>query len=110
MTSMHITAPPLSEQSMADLLCTVMVLCQAKDTRGNPFWAYMCIKPSMAKAFKDARDSGNIDLQQYGTIIEWGQGDTVPDDTRERMERDFGVNHDYERDLVMAIDAFKDRL
>lgn len=109
MTSVNYTPPPLSQQSMADLLCTVMVLCHAKDEKGEPFWSYMCIKPSMAKAFKEARDSGVMELEELGTIIEWGKGATVPADVKARMERDFGVNHNYERDLIDAIEIMSNK-
>ncbi len=95
---------------MADLLSTVMVFCQASDDRGDPFWAYLCIKPSMAEAFKRARDAGKLDLQEYGTIIEWGRGKEAPDEIRTQMERDFGVNHDYEADLIKAIEANRNSL
>jgi hypothetical protein len=107
MSMVHITPPPLSSQSMADLLCTIMLLCHAKHHDGRPFWAYMCIKPSMAKAFKDARDKGRFNLEDYGTIIEWGEGSDVPPTTRQRMEREYGVCHDYEKQLLKAIDTLK---
>ena len=92
---------------MADLLCTIMVLCRAKRPNGQPFWAYMCVKPSMAKAFKEARDKGNFDLENHGTIIEWGDGTEVPADIKARMERDYGVNHNYEAELIKAIEVIK---
>lgn len=107
MSTLHIPPPPLSTQSLGDLLCTIMVLCQAKHPNGKPFWAYMCIKPSMAKAFKEARDSGAMDLEEFGTIIEWGDGASVPPDIKARMERDYGVNHNYEHDLIRAIEIMK---
>ena len=109
-TSIHITPPPLSEQSMDDLLSTIMVFCEANDERGEPFWSYLCLKPSMAEAFKAARETGKMDLQEYGTIIEWGRGNEVPGDVRTRMERDFGVNHGYEQDLIKAIEANRSAL
>lgn len=87
---------------MADLLCTVMVLCKGM-SNGKPFWAYVCIKPSMAKAFKEARERGSFNLEEYGTIIENGEGDKVPQDVERRMERDYGVKHDYEAQLLRAI-------
>lgn len=103
MNRVNITPPPLSAQAMADLLCTVMLLCRGKQPNGKPYWAYMCIKPSMAKAFKEARDSGKINLEDYGTIIEWGEDEHVPDETQKRMEREFGANHNYEQQLLDAI-------
>jgi hypothetical protein len=108
-TSVHITPPPLSPQSIADLLCTIVLLCRGENTHGNAFWAYMCIKPSMAEAFKIARDKGSFNLEEYGTIIEAGTGSDVPADVAKRMEEDFGVKHDYEDQLLKTIDTLKRR-
>ena len=106
-TTVHLTPPPLSSQSMADLLCTIVLLCQGKDKYNRDFWAYMCIKPSMAESFKVARDSGDMVLGEYGTIIEAGEGIEVPADIQARMQRDYGVKHDYEEQLLNAIEATK---
>ncbi|MDX1974253.1 MAG: hypothetical protein SFT92_01110 [Rickettsiales bacterium] len=105
MKEVHITEPPLSSQSMADLLCTIVVLCQGKRPFGGDFWAYLSIKPSMAKMFKEARERGDaIHLEDYGTIIEWGEGDAVPAHIRGLMEKTYGVNHHYEDDLRHAVE------
>ncbi len=94
---------------MADMLCTVMVLCKGKQDDGKPFWAYVCVKPSMAKSFKEARDKGAFNLEEFGTIIEHGNGSDVPADIRKRMERDYGVKHDYESQLLKAIATIEKR-
>lgn len=96
----HITPPPLSSQSMADLLCTMVLLCRGRDTFERPFWAYICIKPSMAEAFAKARQAGNFVLGDYGTIIEAGEGHDVPPDVELRMTRDYGVKPGYEEELL----------
>lgn len=98
----EITPPPLSPQSMADLLCTIMVLCRGVDDEGQDFWAYMCIKPSMAKPFREAMDGGDVHLEEYGTIIETGPGRDVPVEVMQRMERDYGMNHHCEDDILAA--------
>lgn len=103
----HITPPPLSSQSMADLLCTIVLLCHGKDMYNRTFWAYMCIKPSMAEAFKKARDAGGFNLGEYGTIIEAGEGTEVPLDVKDRMARDYGVQDDYEDQLLRTIDVMR---
>lgn len=90
---------------MADLLCTIILLCRGTGTDGKPFWAYMCIKPSMAQAFKDARDMGTFRLEDYGTILELGEGEEVPAGIKQRMEREYGVNHGYEEELLKSIEA-----
>jgi hypothetical protein len=107
MATVQITPPPISQNAMADLLCTIMILCRGGDENGNPCWAYMCIKPSMAKSFKAARDSGIFNIEDYGTIIECGNGVQPPDAVKRRMEREFGMNHHYEDDLLRAVENIK---
>lgn len=105
MATVEITPPPLSAQSMADLLCTIMILIQGMQPNGKPFWAYMRVKPSMAKPFREAREKGNFNLEDFGTIIEWGEQETVPADIRDRMAREYSANHDYEAQLLEALKA-----
>lgn len=94
---------------MADLLCTLVLLCRGTDMYGRRFWAYMCIKPSMAEAFKKARDSGSLNFGDYGTIIEAGEGNDVPLDVRARMSRDYGVRDDYENELLRTVEKLRKR-
>lgn len=94
---------PISPNAMIDLLCTIMILCRGVDENDNPCWAYMCIKPSMAKPFKEARDKGLFDIEDYGAIIESGEGVEPPDEVKQRMEREYGMNHHYEDDLLKTI-------
>ncbi|MDE3060614.1 MAG: hypothetical protein KGJ06_06345 [Pseudomonadota bacterium] len=104
---MRISPPPISPQALADLLCTIIVLCRGADADKKPFWAYLCIKPSMAQAFREARDSGSFDLEDYGSILESGNGHEVPPDVMLRMETQYGVNHHYEEELLKAAAAMK---
>ena len=108
-TTVHITPPPISSQAMADLLCTIVVLCRGKDRYQRNFWAYLCIKPSMAESFKKARDSGSMNLVDYGTILEAGEGTEVPEEVRLMMEKNFGVRHDYEERLLKVIEEMRRR-
>ena len=82
---------------------TLMILCRGKRADYSGFWAYMCIKPSNAKAFTEARAGGMVSLEDYGTVLEWGEGNEPPDDVKLRMERDFGMNHNFEAELLRAI-------
>lgn len=95
----------LSPQSMADLLCSLIILCRGRDGLNNPIWAYLCIKPSMAAIFKEARERGGIELADYGTILESGEGEDPPSNIMRRMERDYAVNHQFEQDLLDAVAA-----
>lgn len=91
---------------MADLLCTFMVLCKGISD-GRPHWAYMAIKPSMARAFREASQAGNLDLDDFGTVLESGEGEAPPSEVKERMYERFGMRDDYEDTLIAAIEAQK---
>ncbi len=89
-----------------DQVCSIMLLTHGLQMNGQPFWAYMCIKSNMAKAFLDAQKRGDFQLEDYGTILEWGEGQNPPKDIAVRMERDFGMRHDYEKMLTKAVELF----
>ena len=109
MATVQVTPPPISQAAMADLLCTIMILCRGNGENGKPCWAYMCIKPSMAKSFKEAREKGAFDIEDYGTIIEYGEGISPSDDVKRRMEREYGMNHNYEDDLLRAVEQIQQK-
>lgn len=108
MPIVEITPAPLSTQSMADLLCTLIVLCRGKNSQGKDFWAYMCIKPSMAKSFREACQ-GSFNLEDFGTIIEYGEGENVPEQVRERIELYYGANHHYETMLAASVEKLQNQ-
>jgi len=101
--------PTLSHNSLADLLCTLILLCRGTDAENKPIWAYLCIKPSMASAFKYARERGNFDIGDYGTVLESGDGDEPPARIKARMERDYGVNHVFEEQLLEKVAASSEK-
>ena len=63
----------------------------------------------MAEAFKRAQDSGSFSLEDFGTILESGEGSDVPSDVQKRMERDYGAKHNYEDLLLAVIEDLKRR-
>lgn len=83
-----------------------MVLAKGRQHSGKPFWAYMCVKSNMAKAFREAQQRGELQMEDYGTVLEWGEGDTPPSDVQDRMRRDFGMRADYEDMLIKASKLF----
>ena len=107
MSGLTMTPPPLSAQAMADLLCTLLVCCRGKRANGRPYCAYLCIKPSMAASFKEAREKGSFSLEDYGTILEWGEGEDVPADVQARMAQEYGATEDQERQIARAIHEYR---
>jgi hypothetical protein len=88
----------------------MVLLCRGTDAYQRRFWAYICIKPSMAEAFTKARESGDFVLSDYGTIIEAGEGEEVPADVQLRMVRDYGVKANYEEELLRTAFSLRRRL
>lgn len=89
---------------MADLICTIMVLIKGRLDDVQPFWAYMCIKPSDAHRFHEARSRGALNLEEYGTVVEWGHGDHPPQDVIAQMQRQYGMREDFEQKLLDAME------
>ena len=96
----HVSTSAPNKNSMADMLYTIMLLCKGFNAANRPIWAYICVKPSMAKSFKEARDRGNIDISDYGTVIDSGLGVEPPAEVQQRMVRDYGVNHEQAEELL----------
>lgn len=76
-----------------------VILCQGALASGEPYWAYLNVPAIKVKAFKKAQGSGAFNLEDYGTIMAWGQGAAVPGEVKARMEHYHGVNHGFEDEL-----------
>lgn len=95
--------PPPDQQSI------ITVLCQGARAGGEPFWAYVEMKPTRVKAFLDAQQNGqSFDLEDFGTIVKWGIGADVPDDIKEHMEREHGVNHNFQEDMLRKLKEIRE--
>ncbi|GEM_PF-3276482 len=82
----------------------LVVLCQGQRGDGSPYWAYVQLAPTKAKAFKAAQAAGEaFDLEDFGEILAWGTDADVPADVQQRMEREHRVSHDFEQDLRNAV-------
>lgn len=81
----------------------IVVLCQGKRADGDDYWAYLQLSPDRVKSFKAAQAAGSFQLEEYGQILKWGIGATVPQDVLLEMESEHGVNHAYERELKAAL-------
>lgn len=93
----------MSDKPTASQSAYFVVLCQGKRAEGDDYWAYLQIAPDKAKAFKQAQASGDLVLEEYGEIIEWGLAAQVPDEVKAHMEKEHGVNHGFEDALRQKI-------
>lgn len=102
-------SPSTSQDSFADLLSTIIVFVNGELAEGGRYWAYLAMKPTMAKPFMDARDGRRCELEDFGTIIEWGKGDKPPAEVIERMQREYAADPDYEQKLLKKLSEISTR-
>lgn len=70
----------------------------------TPFWAYMAMKPSRYKEYYQAVLEGrNLNLKDYGDVLESGWGDDPPAETHARMVEDYGFDDEMETRLQAMI-------
>jgi hypothetical protein len=74
----------------------VVELARCKTSYGKPFYAYVRIKPSEYMDYKTKLNKGlPVDPNDY-EILEYGWGDAPPQHVQEMMEREHGVDHQFE--------------
>ena len=71
-----------------------MVLVQGNSLSGVPIWAYVAVRLIDLEKFIEAQQSGNFDPEEFGVIVEAGEGDSPPSEVVERMEKEYGFNHE----------------
>jgi len=80
-----------SEKILAEKTVCIL-LVRGEDPEGGGIYAYVAVRADKLEEFMQAQQSGEFYPEDYGVIIESGSGE--PDDeTRGRMERDYGFNH-----------------
>ena len=84
---------------------SILVLCRGTSERGVQQWVYICMLPTQAEMFYTDRAKGRMNLEDYGTILEYGDGAEPDAETRKRMRELYGFRDDYEDSLRKMVDA-----
>jgi hypothetical protein len=71
-------------------VCILLVRGESPD--GEGIYAYVAVRADKLEAFMEAQKSGMFYPEDYGVIVESGVGEPT-DEIREKMERDYGFNH-----------------
>jgi hypothetical protein len=83
--------PSLNEENIADKTVCIL-LVRGESGAGTPIYAYVAVRADRLPAFMEAQQSGTFFPEDFGVIIESGEGE--PDDsTRKKMEEEYGFNH-----------------
>ena len=81
-----------SEKMLAEKTVCVL-LVRGEDPDGAPIYAYVGVRADKLKGFMEAQQNGLFYPEEHGVIIEAGQGEPSAE-VREKMERDYGFNHE----------------
>lgn len=81
-----------------------VLLVRGEDPTGAPIYAYVGVRADRLKEFMHAQTLGTFYPEEYGVIIEAGQGEPSPE-VRAKMERDYGFNHEGMVDIPDADNA-----
>lgn len=92
-----------SEKMLAEKTVCVL-LVRGEDPDGQPIYAYVGVRADKLKEFMEAQQKGMFYPEEHGVIIEAGEGEPTPE-VREKMERDYGFNHEGMLDIPDASDA-----
>lgn len=86
-----------SEKILAEKTVCVL-LVRGEDPEGKPIFAYVGVRADRLTDFMAAQQSGVFYPEEFGIIIEAGEGEPS-DEVREKMERDYGFNHQAMMDI-----------
>ena len=60
---------------------------------GQKIYAYVAIRADKLEAFMEAQKKGTFYPEDYGVIIESGEGEPT-DETKQKMTKEYGFNHE----------------
>jgi len=84
----------------------VIVYNRGKLEDGSPYWLYIAVKPSKYREYVEKTSKHEmITFSDYGEIIKYGYEESVPDDIRIEMEREYGCNENYLDTLTKKLRA-----
>lgn len=81
-----------SEQMIAEKTVCIL-LVRGEDPNGKPIYAYVAVRADKLEEFMTAQKEGTFYPEDYGVIVESGEGEPAPD-VRARMEKEYGFNHE----------------
>ncbi len=86
-----------SEQIIAEKTVCVL-LVRGENPDGGRIFAYMAVRADRLEAFIEAQKSGTFYPEDYGIIIESGEGEPS-EEVKERMTTEYGFNHEAMLDI-----------
>ena len=86
-----------TEQIIAEKTVCVLLL-RGESPDGTKIFAYMAVRADRLEAFIQAQKSGTFYPEDYGIVIESGEGEPS-EEIRQKMSKEYGFNHDAMLDI-----------
>ncbi len=78
-----------------------VLLVRGENPDGQPIYAYVGVRADKLEEFMEAQKSGMFYPEEYGVIIEAGEGEPTEEIVR-KMEEEYGFNHEMMIDIPDA--------
>lgn len=78
----------------------IYFLSQGSLETGERYWAYILVPLDKVEPYQMASRTGDMDLQEFGTILQWGVGEEPPAETKAEMEKIYALQHNFSEKLV----------
>ncbi len=59
---------------------------------GDKRWYYVVVDRLKQERFTQALASGNLDIEEFGKILKWGQGENPPPHIKEELKKEFDLD------------------
>ena len=80
------------KDEMRQRIVTIL-LVRGENIDGTPIYAYVAVRADRLEEFIEAQGSGTFDPEEFGVIIEFGEGEPSPE-IRKKMHDEYGFNED----------------
>lgn len=86
-----------SEQIIAEKTVCILLI-RGENPEGAKMYAYVAVRADKLEAFMEAQKSGTFFPEDYGMILEAGEGEPT-DEVKTRMTQEYGFNHEAMMDI-----------
>lgn len=86
-----------SEQIIAEKTVCILLI-RGESPEGKKIWAYVGVRADRLEAFVEAQKSGVFYPEDFGAIIQSGEGEPS-EDVKAHMTKEYGFNHEAMIDL-----------
>jgi hypothetical protein len=86
-----------TEQIIAEKTVCVLLI-RGENPAGKKMYAYVAIRADKLEAFMAAQKQGTFYPEDYGIILESGEGDPSPE-VQQKMTKEYGFNHEGMMDI-----------